>query len=64
MRIVGVVKSGSAGTPHGTVKNVETLREVIRCWRRSLRWPYSSGNGSPLPHETRELLEIKFNNPD
>ncbi len=63
MRIAGVVKAEVLVSPNGTVKNVEIkgghplLAQAAQM--AILKWKWE-----PAPHETRELLEIKFNNPD
>ena len=63
MRIAGVVKAEVLVTPNGTVKNIEIkgghplLAQAAQMAIRKWKW-------EPTPHETRELLEIKFNNPD
>ena len=66
MRIAGVVKAEVLVSPNGTVKNVEikgghpghpVLAQAAQM--AILKWKWE-----PAPHETRELLEIKFNNPD
>ena len=63
MRIAGVVKAEVLVSPNGTVKNVEIkgghplLAQAAQM--AILKWKWE-----PAPQETRELLEIKFNNPD
>jgi outer membrane biosynthesis protein TonB len=63
MRITGVVKAEVLVSPNGTVKNVKIkgghplLAQAAQM--ALLKWKWG-----PAPHETRELLEIKFNNPD
>jgi len=63
MRITGVVKAEVLVSPNGTVKIVEIkgghplLAQAAQT--AILKWKWE-----PASHETRELLEIKFNNPD
>jgi TonB family protein len=63
MRIAGVVKAEVLVTPNGTVKNIAIKGGhpllVQAAQMAILKWKWE-----PAPHETRELLEIKFNNPD
>jgi len=63
MRITGVVRAEITVSPSGTAKNVEIkgghpmLAQAAEA--ALLKWKWE-----PAPHETQELLEIKFNSPD
>jgi TonB family protein len=63
MRIAGVVKAEVLVTPNGTVKNI-AIKGGHPLLAKAAQMAILKWKWEPTPHETRELLEIRFNNPD
>ena len=63
MRIAGVVKAEVLVTANGTVKNI-AIKGGHPLLAKAAQMAILKWKWEPTPHETRELLEIRFNNPD
>ena len=63
MRIAGVVRAEVIVAPNGTVRNIE-IKGGHPLLAKAAQMAILKWKWEPTPHETRELLEIRFNNPD
>src|SRR6202023_3058370 len=60
MRIAGAVRAEVIVAPNGTVKNIE-IKGGHPLLAKAAQMAILKWKWEPTPHETRELLEIKFN---